>query len=272
MDKRSPIQLHNPTYGSSALSLIPINGRVVRLVNYLGQTKPIYNENDEIESLSISINGGNIYLSVGSTIRPKEGANPYKINHIFPLYNADNILVGYELCVAKLTKASIFVAPLLGGNRKLFLWDKYFVNAFIGARDHRDVICLLYRYSGDQLFTKFEAALEKFGTFKCKFDPDPYHVMFVFEIPEEFQSAYDMFKESKYSQISDFVKLKILDYHNFSQDGMTGQILFKAHSLKMQLEKDLELELPAEAELCSAINLEEEIFNEQFYFTSKPII
>jgi hypothetical protein len=230
-------------------------------------------ENGEIKALQININGGEVLLECGTCIKPKDGANPYRINHIFPLYNAEEILVGYDLTVAKQTKASIFIAPLLSGNRKLFLWDKWFVNAFIGCpKEEEDVICLLYRFSGDTLFTKFEAALEKFFNFKYKFDPDPYHVMFVFSVPEEFKSSYNAFKNSKYSEINDIVKLKILDYHSFSQDGMTGQILFKARSLRAQLEKDLEQELPKDAELCSAIDLSEEIFNPDFYFTKKPLI
>ena len=58
----------------------------------------------------------------------------------------------------KRTKSSTFILPMLGGNRKLFLWNKLFVNAHLDGKN----ITLVYRNSNDILFEKFVDALKTF--------------------------------------------------------------------------------------------------------------
>ena len=155
-----------------------VNARTVRLSGDVKQFKPIY-ENDEI----VKLEGEDISYSIGQIIRPKL-RTPYKINVIQKLTAGGDPFLpaqSYDLSVAKTNLSSIFAAPLLGGNRELFLWDKYFINAFVETHEEKNVIALLYRFSGDVLFLKFEAALCAFRTFKYKVDTDSYHVMFVFE-------------------------------------------------------------------------------------------
>jgi hypothetical protein len=251
--------------------LTPINGRTIRLTGAVARYNKSVDELGNIIELSADSEHGPIVFKIGDVVRNKPKASPYKINCIHPVFNSE-MLLGYDFSVAPQTKSSIFVAPFLGGTRRLFLWDKFFVNAFIGTADHPDTICLLYRFSGDTLFTKFEAALEAFKSFRCKFDPDPYHVMFVFDIPEGTTSSFMAFKESKYSEIGEIMKLKILDYHGFTMEGHTAQILFKSKSLKDKLEQELEFTLPADAELCSRLELTEEIFDAEYYKINKSKI
>jgi hypothetical protein len=265
----SPIPLQMAGKISVRPVLTPINGRTIRLTGAVARYNKSIDESGNITELSVDAEEGLISFKLGDIVKPKPQASPYKINHIHPVYGSD-MLIGYDFSIAMQTKSSIFIAPFLGANRKLFLWDKYFVNAFIGTAEHEDCICLLYRFSGDMMFTKFEAALETFKDFKCKFDPDPYHVMFVFNIPEGATSSFQAFKDSKYSEIGEIMKLKILDYHGFSMDGHTAQILFKSQSLRAKLEDDLGNKLPADAELCSRINLNEEIFDAEYYKVVKP--
>lgn len=248
-------------YGGSS-TLTPVNARTIRLTGSIGQYKRV-KEDGEIIELTRETEDGDISFRIGDVLKYKASI-PYKINVITPVYNSE-ALIGYDFSIAKLTKSAIFVAPFLGGNRKLFLWDKYFVNAFIKTDDDSDVICLLYRFSGDMLFIKFEAALEKFKTFKYKYDPDPYHVMYVFDIPDGSKVSFTKFKEGKYSEIDDMTKLKILDYHGFSNDGHTAQILFKSSSLKKQLEEELEITLLDTDELHTIPIIEEETFNKEYY-------
>jgi hypothetical protein len=253
-------------YGGNS-TLTPVNARTIRLTGSIGQYRRTLDESKEIIALQRETIDGDILFRVGDVVKYKTSI-PYKINVISPVYNTE-ALIGYDFSIAKLTKSAIFIAPLLGGSRKLFLWDKYFVNAFMHADGDSDVICLLYRFSGDMLFIKFEAALEKFPSFIRKFDPDPYHVMYIFDIPEGSKSSYQKFKEGKYSEIDDMCKLKILDYHGFTNDGQTAQILFKSPSLKKQLEEELETTLSNEQELHSVPNIEEETFNKEYYSLPK---
>lgn len=246
-----------------------VNARIVRLSGDVKQFKPIY-ENDEI----IKLEGVDISFSIGQVIRPKT-KTPYKINVIQKLTVGGNQNLpaqGYDLSVAKINLSSIFVAPLLGGNRQLFLWDKYFINAFVETKDEKDVIALLYRFSGDVLFLKFEAALCAFRTFKYKIDTDPYHVLFVFDIPDSSISSYERVMASEYSKIDDFLKLKILDYHGFSMDGQTAKVLFNSDILRKELEDKLDCTIPKDAELHSALDMSQERFNPEYYHTSKSAI
>jgi hypothetical protein len=158
---------------------------------------------------------------------------------------------------------------MLGGRRELFYWDKLLVNAFCAIPYEDNIIALLYRFCGDAEFTRFEAALEQFRNFKYKIDTDPYHVLFVFDVPEETRASYEHFVNGRYSEIDDIVKLKILDYHGFNMDGSTAKILFKSPSLKKELEEQLDVTIPEENELHSPPKLNEETFDPELYHTSK---
>jgi hypothetical protein len=160
----------------------------------------------------------------------------------------------------------------MGMNRKLMLWDSLFVNAFIATENDTDCIALLYRFSGEPTFSKFESALCSFRNFRKRVDPDPYHVLFVFDVPDDAKSSYNAYRDGKYSRIDDIWKLRILEFHDFDIDGHTGKILFQAPSLRAQLEEELDCELPADAELHSKPNLDIEIFDQGYYTPRKKVI
>jgi hypothetical protein len=242
------------------------NPRTVRLSGQISQFIPEYKDAD-----IIMLAGEDATFSVGSILRPKP-KTPYKVNIISRLFGSNGMVVGYDLSLAQLNLSSIFAAPMLGGNRKLFLWDSNFVNAFIGTKEDQDVICLLYRFSAEPLFYKFENALESFRTFKYKIDTDAYHTLYVFNIPETSKSSYEKFINSEYSKIDDIIKLKILDYHSFNMDGQTAKVLYKSNALKQELENKLDCSIPTEQELHSKIRPELEIFNEDYYYTPKNLL
>lgn len=243
----------------------PVNGRTIRMTGSVADYSRVY---DEDGKTIISLVNGKLRHDIGSTVRGRT-KNPYKVNIITPLYNAVNLLAGYDLSVAKATKSTIFLCPMLGGRRELFYWDKFLVNAFCAIPHEDGIIALLYRFSGDTEFMKFERALEQFRTFKYRIDTDPFHVLFVFEVPEETQASYSHFVNGRYSEIDDIMKLKILDYHGFNMDGSTAKILFKSPSLKKELEEQLDVTIPEENELHSPPKLNEETFDPELYYTGK---
>lgn len=243
----------------------PMNGRTIRMTGSVADYSRVYDEDGEVITALVK---GDLSHPIGSIVRART-KNPYRVNHILPLYNAVNLLAGYDLSVAKPTKSSIFLCPLLGGKRELFYWNNLLVNAFCAVPNEENVIALLYRYSSDSTFVKFEAALEKFGTFKYKIDTDPYHVLFVFDVPDTSQASYLHFVNGRYSEIDDIIKLKILDYHGFNMDGSTAKILFKSPSLKVELEEQLDVTIPEENELHSPPKLNEETFDPELYYTGK---
>ena len=221
------------------------------------EIKPQYKDN-EIVSLAMP---NNYFISVGDIIKIKK--DPYKVNIIDKVL--DGKAITYHLKTAERTKSSIFILPMLSGNRNLFLYESHLINAFIGHDTLEDHIVLLYRWSSDPLFAKFDLALKKFPTFVNSFDPDPNHVVFIFSIPEKYIENFNLFKKGKYSELDDNFKLKILDFHNMGVESALAKILFKSSERRQELERKLGAELPEKSELLSIINLKTEILDLNYY-------
>ena len=176
-----------------------------------------------------------------------------------------NILT-YEVSCAKRNKSSIFIMPMLGGNRNLFFWNQLFLNCFIATENDKDCIVLLYRFSSDPLFIKFEKALTNFKSFIKKEDPHPGFVYFVFDIPTSSYTDYYKFINGKYSELSKLYKINLLEFHKFDVDSLIGKVIFKSPERKKELEKKLECTLDTNSELLSIIDIKQETFNPEIYF------
>ena len=252
------------------ITMTPQNGRTVRLTGDLTNCTIKKNKNKEIEKLTCTYDDCEFTIITGDTIWPR-AKSPHRVNHIIARYHEHKLLC-YDLINANTNRTSIFALPFLGGNRKLFMWDRLFINAFIGTPKDKDGLSLLYRYSGEAIFLKFEAALCSFKNFRHKYDPDPYHVMFVFDIPKACKASYKHYINGRYSQIDDIWKLKILEFHGFDVDGHTGKILFQADNLRREMESNLDVTLPANSELHSKPDKVKEVFDPQYYSLQKKII
>ena len=203
----------------------------------------------------------NYFITVGDTIKIKN--EPYKVNIINKVMQ--NGILTYHLKTAERTKSSIFVLPMLSGNRSLFLYDSHLINAFIHTDTIKDHIILLYSWSQDPLFAKFDLALKKFRNFVSSYDADPNHVVYIFSVPKRHLKDFKRFKDGKYSELSDKYKLKILDFHNMGVESALAQILFKSNDRKIEIEKKLDAQLPDDSELLSIIDVETETLDLNYY-------
>tara|TARA_R110002051_G_scaffold322049_1_gene411471 strand:- start:61 stop:501 length:441 start_codon:yes stop_codon:yes gene_type:complete len=145
------------------------------------------------------------------------------------------------------------------------MYDSLFVNCFIGTEKHKNKIVLLYRFSGDALFLKFEKALKQFRGFIDCYDPSPYFVSFVFKVPEQHKEDYVHFLNGRYSELSHDYKDKLLDFHDFDIDGELAQILYKAPKRRLRLENTLDINLNDNSELYSILNEKDETFDPKVY-------
>jgi len=191
------------------------------------------------------------------------GRRNYKINVITK--KMVNTATTYELSSAKLTKSSLFIFPMLNGNRNLYMFDRLFINCFIGTKEYKNHIVLLYRFSGESLFLKFEEALSQFAGFVKTYDPSPEYVVFVFKVPTTQRQNYNYIINGDYSKVDVLYKNKILEFHNFTTEGDLAQILFRSKNRKKRLEEQLGVELPDNAELHSIMDIEAETFNPNTY-------
>ena len=212
---------------------------------------------DEIVALSFD----NRSITLNETVEVDK--KPFKVNNI-SLETVD-LKPNYELSITRLNKSSLFLLPMLGGTRRLFMYDKLFMNAFINVDQYNNCIGLLYRFSGDTVFLKFEQALKKFRSFKDTFDPSPYFVMFVFDVPVSYMEDYQLFIEGKYSKFSPNYKSKILEFHGFSIHGQMAQILFQDENRRLRLQQELDAKIEPGSELLSIIDIKEETFNPKIY-------
>ena len=222
----------------------------------------------KVNNTICSIEGpDDLNFSLGTTLQIK--GVKYKINIIEEQINKKAVY--YNLSIAKRTKSSTFIMPMLGGNRKLFFWNRLFINCFIKADAEDNCIALLYRWSSDPLFIKFEKALSKFRNFRKSYDPSPDYVMFIFDIPKKYEKDYQNFMFGKYSKFSKLYKINILDFHELEVDGEVGQILFKSPKRKSMMENKLDVILDEDSELLSIMEENKETFNFETYKFKKIV-
>ena len=221
-------------------------------------------KNDIIQSLETS---DGIMFPLGVTVEIKK--KKYNVNII------EEVIIKkkkyYIISTAKRTKSSIFILPMLGGNRHLYFWNRLLLNCFIATEDNKECIALLYKWSSSPLFLKFEKALSKFRSFKKRYDPTPNCVMFIFDIPKPQKRNYKKFLRGQYSKLSSNYKIHLLEFHDKDMNDTLGQVLFKTEKRRQSLEAKLDVSLPEDSELLSIINVEDETYNPEIYKFKKLI-
>ena len=232
-----------------------------------GYTKDIeeYKEGTKIKALKAP-NG--LHLTLGLAVEVDR--NWYIINSI----KVDSRFKSttYILSMADRTKSSTFLMPMIGGDRSLYFWESLFVNCHLYLEDDVYHMALVYRFSSDPLFVKFEQTIKQFESFVKILDPDPHYVVFVLKVPKTQTTNFKKFMKGKYSKLSARYKDAIEDFHNFSPTGTIMQVLHKLAPRKKLLESLLDCELTDDAELLSIIDLEKEILNMENYIKKTKYI
>jgi hypothetical protein len=227
-----------------------------------GGTKILTPHRDSNDTIVALEGKDGLNLTVG--LKTKVKRLKYKINIIEEVWIKNAL--AYDCHIEKRTKSSLFLLPMFGGSRHLFMWNQLFMNCFLHTEDNAPHIQLLYRFSGDPLFLKFEQALAKFRSFVRKEDPDDGFVLFTFRVPERQLANYKKFMLGQYSSFSKLYKMTLLEFHNFDVESMIGQVIFRSSNRKVELEAKLGCSLPEDSELLSIVDKEKETFNPEIYF------
>lgn len=177
----------------------------------------------------------------------------YEVKMIIVEKNRKNVV----LFSALPNKTSTFLLPMLNKTKNQLKYDTYFVNAYI-SQDHNH-LCLLYRFTGTTHYKEFENNILKEKLCVQHVDYDPYHVMYLFRIPNQFKEDIEYFLEGNYSKFSDSLKSMIFRFYGSSTETIVFQVIHKSPALKEMIEKDLYVKLDDSMELASKPIVENEI-------------
>jgi len=256
------------TVTGNSISFQPLNASTVRIIGGPDEIIPHFKDG-KIISLELPTKSeiteklNTRAIAVGETFKIK--SVPYKINSIKESISEEEELC-YDLIMADRTKTSLFILPMLGGNRRLLFYDSLLINAYLETKGKEDYIVLLYRKSRKKVFTEFLDLVQELRSFESIEAPNPHCYVIKFTFPLKHQQNLKMFKTGKYSKFKDEYKLDILDFHRYDIDGRMGQILFKSSERRRELEEKLDAILPKDSELYSIMNKENEQLNLENYF------
>ena len=94
------------------------------------------------------------------------------------------------------------------------------------------------------------------------YEPDKYTTMFYFHVPNKYYQDYLLFMNSKYSHLSETLKKKILKFYNLGISSQVYKVLYRDVQRRRELEEELDVELPVDAEVASAIDFSKETYTE----------
>jgi len=186
---------------------------------------------------------------------------PYLV-HQLKLIKSNKSYIAVETMPA--TKSTIFLTPMIFKHKSEIKYNNNFIATFIDY-EGSDIglgINLLYRFSGHSDFSLFENSLQNNPFYVKTIDVDKYHVLYCFSVPNHFIKNYNLILNSKYSEISDSYKNKILSFNDFNHDGETYGILYKTDELRRKREQEFELPEGSlkNVELYDEFNIEKETY------------
>jgi hypothetical protein len=168
-------------------------------------------------------------------------------------------------------KSYIFLPPMLEIDPVLMQLH-LLLNTYLITDDLPDVknsIFFHYEYQDlDGSFARLENNLKKNPHFRGMYEPDRYTTIFYFHVPVKYYNDYLLFMNSKYSYLSEELKKKILRFYNLGVNSQVYKVLYRDAQRRRELEEELDVELPPDAEVASAIEFSKETYTEAHKITS----
>lgn len=163
------------------------------------------------------------------------------------------------------TKSYIFLPPMLEID-PVFMQTHLLLNCYLYSEDLPDIrnsIFLHYEFQDlNSSFARLENNFKKSPYYRGMYEPDKYTVIFYFHVPNKWYKDYLLFINSKYSHISEGLKTQILRYYNIGQSSQVYKVLYRDSEKRKELEKELDVTLPEDAEIASAIDFSKETYTE----------
>lgn len=161
------------------------------------------------------------------------------------------------------TKSYVFLPPMFDLD-PIFMQVHLLLNAYMFNDDMQtdeDRIYLHYEYQDlEGSFARLENNLKKLPEYRGAYDPDKYTTIFYFDVPAEWHDDFILFKESRYSCISQKLKNRILRFYGLGPQSQVYKVLYRDADKKQQLEEELDVRLPEDAEVASALDFSKETY------------
>jgi hypothetical protein len=185
-----------------------------------------------------------------------------KIGAVNSIYTIEHMEVDKKAIIIQSsikTKVAMFLLPLLDLSKNALKFNSFFVNAYLN--DNMDSLCLLYRFTGTELYKQFESNIMRHKLYTNHIEYDKYHVLYILRIPEEFKADIQYFIQGSYSKFSKGAKKLILKFYQFERDAYPVQIINQSEKLRSILEDRLGVDLHECTELASKPEKDKEIYN-----------
>ena len=174
--------------------------------------------------------------------------------------------------MSKRNRSYTYILPMLRDevlDGKDFISNTYIkdVNDFTDKR--RLYLELNFDVSND--YTMFEEHLEDSMYYVDKYDISSTTTIMVLDIPRVYYEDYDLIMKGKYSEISEYLKEDIRDYHDLTDFSFVYGVLYrKEYAYKLMearinkgLKKKYWTYIPREQEIGILIDVEEETFKKK---------
>lgn len=210
-------------------------------------------KNNNIQSLQC----GDTTLNIDGYINVQiENVNlRYKIRKINKNSEGNYTLVSYGR-----NRTTYYLLPCLGLSKQKLFFDSYLINAYLDIDSSKSLngkfIYLAYRYVRGEKYRKFESLITTYPNYYKTIDVSPNLVVYAFTIPKEFWEDIDRFKQAKYSQFSNKLKERIKISNGI--ESTQYKVVTQNPSYILELENFLEMKFPANIELDSIPNINDE--------------
>ena len=181
-------------------------------------------------------------------------------------------------------KSKTYLLPLLS---EIVGFDKKFFNSLLNTYmfddlgKYKNCFYILHKFTfKNPEYTKYENTLISNELFVDLIDMDD-KVLYIFKFPKEYIKEYNLMKVGKYSLFGKDAKELILEFFTHVYKGNLNavkflikvkQILFKNERLKKEIEDELKVKLPDNAELTDIIKRKNETFNLSQYINKNEDI
>jgi hypothetical protein len=170
-------------------------------------------------------------------------------------------------------KSYIFLPPMLEID-PVFMQTHLLLNCYLYSDDLPDIrnsIFLHYEYQDvGGSFARLEINLKRSPHYRGMYEPDKYTTIFYFHVPNKWYKDYLLFINSKYSLLSDGLKQHILRFYNLGQSSQVYKVLYRDSEKRRELERELDVTLPQDAEVASAIEFLKETYTADHKIITDP--